>query len=139
MVYPRTTCRYWRGDNHGVVRFVYNGQVSANVCWWIFGGILVGFLDFVDFVDFSIFEKSTKIGVLPLGFDRLAENFRQKLSGRFGGHRALSQTPQSAGRYVYPFVRKKSNNAPVPDEKSTKNPPKIHEIVDFSKNGFGHG
>ena len=62
--------------------------------WWIFGG-------FFDFVDFSFFEKSTKFGVLPLGFDRLAEISPKKLSGRFGGRRTFSQTPQSDGRHVY--------------------------------------
>ena len=100
--------------------------------WWTFGG-------FFGFRGFFIFEKSTKYGVLPLGFDGLVEISRKKLFGRLGGRHTFSQTPESAGRHVYSFVRKKSNNVPVLDEKSTKNPPKIHEIVDFSKNDFGHG
>ena len=65
--------------------------------------------------------------VFDPGFGRLAAYFPEKKPGRSGGHRTYTRVPQSAGRHVAPFDRKKSNNAAVPGEKSTKNQPKINQ------------
>ena len=88
------------------------------MCGWIFGGFLG---DFSELGDFSIFEKSPKMLVLQLGFDRLAVFSRKNLLDVLG---IDARSPGSRNPLVAIFTHSLGINQTM-HTSPTKNPPKI--------------